>query len=242
VTHPLRPSPPRPGPHPPHTVLLAAGDFGHRVAAGISAGMRNGSGRATVVDVQAAPWSAHWPAGDVYVLCSDRPRPRTADRVDAAAAVWRRPWFTVALDHPDLRVGPVVRPGTTACHACFEARRRQHAGARAEALAALETRYSDESATGVGGFADHHVTAATALSRLVLTELLAGLISEPTGETTEGATWAGTVTTLGTVTADLRRHRVVASDRCERCQGPVTTRDVDDLAPYRNLLCPAGVS
>ena len=240
MTSPLPPSPrgplPAPPPAGPRTVLLAAGGFGHRVAAALAAELvaDPAAGSARVLDVVEAPWSAHWPAGDRYVLCTDRPRPRTAERVDAAAAVWGRPWFTVALDHPDLRVGPVVQPGRTACHGCFEARRRQHAGARAEALAALEEHHCDEAAPGVGGYADHHVTAAVALARLVLDELAAG--------PADGGTWAGTVTTLGTVQAELRRHRVVAADRCERCRGPLHTRRTDALAPYRGLLAPAGAA
>ncbi|MFB6397432.1 TOMM precursor leader peptide-binding protein [Polymorphospora lycopeni] len=185
----------------PTLLVVASGDFGHRVAARLAAG-HPGS---TVTD---RPVSR--PAADIVVLAAGHDRPALADAVDRAAYAARRPWFPVLLDHPHLRCGPVVVPGRTACHDCFQRRRRQHGGPDTGTVE-----------RPIPGYADHHVGLAVALARRAVRDAWA-----PSGERPGG--W---VRTVDLVTGTTGRHGVVAVDRCPRCRPP---RDhaarLDDLA------------
>ena len=104
-------------------LVLAVGGFGRRVAQRLS----TVDSSVAAIDVTTGTHPAAWPDADLYVLAAEWEADELVEMVESSAFAWRRPWFPVLLDHPHLRVGPVVVPGQSACHRCFDRRRRQHA-------------------------------------------------------------------------------------------------------------------
>lgn len=56
------------------------------------------------------------------VVAPDPEEPEALERWNAHALRRRVPWFPVRVDGLTVRLGPFVRPGETACHACAERR------------------------------------------------------------------------------------------------------------------------
>ncbi|MEV0608379.1 TOMM precursor leader peptide-binding protein [Polymorphospora rubra] len=175
----------------PTLLIVASGGFGHRVADRLAAGYPG----STVTDAD-RPQSR--PDADIVVVAGEYDRAAVAEAVDRAAFTARRPWFPVLLDHPDLRCGPVVVPGRTACHDCFR-RRRKHGGPDTWTVE-----------RPVPGYADHHVGLAVALARRAVRDARTPSAQLP------GA-W---VRTVNLVTGTSGRHGVVAVDGCPRCRPP----------------------
>ncbi|WP_214326794.1 TOMM precursor leader peptide-binding protein [Nonomuraea sediminis] len=182
-------------------LILALDPFGHAVAARL----RAADPTALVHHVDDGTHPSLWPHADVIVLAAGRERLGLAEAVDRAAHAWRVPWFGVHPSAGELRCGPVVIPGRTACHACYLRRREQH---RTTEPDQVERRMPT-------GHPAHHVGVAAALARQALAEAVDG--PEP------GAIGA-TVRLFGQVDGATRTATVVAVDRCPRCR----TRPVRD--------------
>ncbi|HEX2094199.1 MAG TPA: TOMM precursor leader peptide-binding protein [Longimicrobiaceae bacterium] len=59
---------------------------------------------------------------DVAVAAPDTEDPELIERFNALALRWGLPWLAVRIDGFDLRLGPFVVPGETACYACYARR------------------------------------------------------------------------------------------------------------------------
>ncbi|MEU7072594.1 TOMM precursor leader peptide-binding protein [Streptomyces narbonensis] len=188
----------------PRLLILAAGAFGAAVAEGLAA-RHAGS---TVLDVSQGTHPSLWPDSDLIVLATGQDREVLADMVDASAHAWNRPWFPVQAGPLDLRCGPVVVPGRTACHRCYTRRRAQHTAPTADG-----TRGDATTAPPVSGYAPHHVAIAVGLADQAVREALAGP-GEPGAAEGIGAT----VRVFGVVEGATSTSAVVAVDRCARCR------------------------
>ncbi|MHC6630645.1 TOMM precursor leader peptide-binding protein [Streptomyces globosus] len=188
----------------PRLLILAAGAFGAAVAEGLAARHPG----ATVLDVSRGTHPSLWPDSDLIVLAAGEDREVLADMVDASAHAWKRPWFAVQAGPLDLRCGPVVVPGRTACHHCYTRRRAQHT-----APAADGPRGGTAAAPPVSGYAPHHVAIAVGFAEQAVREALA----EPGGPgAAEGI--GATVRSFGLVEGATSASAVVAVDRCRRCR------------------------
>ncbi|MFC4057772.1 TOMM precursor leader peptide-binding protein [Planomonospora corallina] len=171
-----------------------------------------------------------WPNARVRVLAAFRPAPRLEEALDGASSAYRTPWFPVVVEHPRLRVGPVVAPGHGACARCFRTRRRQHdAGHRLTDL--LADAYTADPALGPGGHLPHHVE----LAALLTVQLLESVLGDG------GAAEAGHVRHFHLLDGGLSRSTVVGVHGCRRCrttpdQRESTWRDLANELP--GLLAP----
>ncbi|MEV4946235.1 TOMM precursor leader peptide-binding protein [Streptomyces sp. NPDC053755] len=191
----------------PRLLILTAGAFGAAVAEGLAARYPE----STVLDVNQGTHPSLWPDSDLIVLATGQGREVLADMVDASAHAWNRPWFPVQAGPLDLRCGPVVVPGRTACHRCYTRRRAQHTAPTTDHTPGGTT------APPVSGHAPHHVAIAVGLADQAVHEALAAP-GDPGAAEGIGAT----VRIFGLVEGATSGSAVVAVDRCARCR-PVRT-------------------
>jgi len=177
-------------------LVLAVGGFGRRVAQRLS----TVDSSVAAIDVTTGTHPAAWPDADLYVLAAEWEADELVEMVESSAFAWRRPWFPVLLDHPHLRVGPVVVPGQSACHRCFDRRRRQHA--KSPQPSWRQTTTVPGTGSYVRGYADHHVTLA------------AGLVLQAAQSLGAEAF----VRTVHLVDGSVGRAGVIAADGCDRCR------------------------
>jgi bacteriocin biosynthesis cyclodehydratase domain-containing protein len=203
--------------------LLAVGNFGEAVAGRLAAVRED-----TVVSAaRTSRWplttSAAWPEADLRVLLSWREAPRLADVLDARSADWRTPWLPVVLEHPRLRVGPVVAPGHGACYACFLRRRKQHEP-DAQITAALNARYDADPDAGPQGFLPHQVSLAAGMAEAEIGYFDAGTLDERGGLVRHYHLLEHQITTS-------RVLRVHGCGRCNRAAEPTSSWQqlADDL-------------
>jgi len=195
----------------PRLALIIVGTFGSDVADLLSA--RHPGSERIVAD--AGTHLSAWPALDALVVLADHDHAVLMEMAERAAYAWRRPWLPVLLESAHLRCGPVVVPGTSACHRCFRRRRRQHAldpsvWADQPAEAVLGDR--------IRGYARHHVTIAAALATQAISEAFDPSPRYPGG-------W---VRTVGLADGSLHRAGVVPIDGCDRCRDPRARADRPD--------------
>jgi bacteriocin biosynthesis cyclodehydratase domain-containing protein len=175
-------------------LILASGAFGSAVTDRLG-----GLYETTVQNVDAGTHPSMWPYADLMILSVSHERPRIAAGLDQASFAWGVPWLEICLEPTEVRVGPVVVPGRTACYACFLRRRAQHR--RVEPTSAGTDKHPT-------GFAAHHVGIAAAFARQAVCEVFA-----PDPEAL-----GGTVRRFNLVSGATSRSAVVATDRCARCR------------------------
>ncbi|MEO3937722.1 TOMM precursor leader peptide-binding protein [Dermatophilaceae bacterium Soc4.6] len=171
---------------------------GHRLAA---AGHAVTGGDVTVTP-HAAP--AFWPPSDLCVLVAGRPSPYLEGVLDRSVVDSGTPAATVVVEHPRLRLGPLV-DGTAACLGCLHVRRAQHDGAHAKVAPLLQAYDRDPSLEPRGHLPLHVALAVTWLERL--TQQLAA-----------GTAGAGRVTHLNLHTGASGSDRIVGVHGCPRCR------------------------
>jgi bacteriocin biosynthesis cyclodehydratase domain-containing protein len=180
--------------------VLPVGDFGDHVAALL----RGNAGWPVAVAGSVA--DAFAKDSRAFIATLWRPCPAACEEADALAFRYRRPWLPVVMDHPHVRVGPLVVPGQGACFACFTARYDQH-DSQHDITAALRAGFDREPDLGTRGYLDHHARLAAALAQLTLGDLSDDCL----------ATAAGQVLTFNVHRGAIRRHPVIARSGCPRC-------------------------
>ncbi len=140
-----------------------------------------------------------------------RPEYQLCERADDLAHQHGLPWLPVTMDHPVIRIGPLVCPWSGPCFRCYRARREQH-DTQPAATAALLRAYGDDPSAGPGGYLPHQARIAAAIAGQALGYLAGG---DRLGETA-----AGKVTTLRLLGGGMSVSRVIACHDCSRCGGP----------------------
>jgi bacteriocin biosynthesis cyclodehydratase domain-containing protein len=186
--------------------LVAGGEFGHRVSQVLTQacpGSRN-----VTADALADAF-----AGDAAAVVVIAPCPAWAscERADELAYHCGKTWLPIVLEHPVLRVGPLVRPPAGPCFACYRARRFQHDTAYAVS-SALNAAYDADPSLSPAGYLPQHARLAAA----VATRFLAR------GET-------GHVVTFDLVSWRGAAHRVLSCHGCDREQRASEPRTPLDL-------------
>lgn len=191
-------------------LILAVGGFGRRVAQRLSSLNSSADNLIQTIDATAGTHPASWPDANLYVVASEWEVDELLEMVESSAFAWRRPWFPVLLDHPHLRCGPVVLPGASACHRCFDRRRRQHA--KSPQPSWRQTTTVPGTGAYVRGYADHHVSLAAGLTMQAAKDLGPEAF----------------VRTVHLIDGSVGRARVIAADGCTRCR--VSRDHAADLA------------
>lgn len=192
---------------PGKVTLAGAGPFGLRVAsllAAIHPGCRKTN--ATLAEISAA----FTEQANAAVIALWRPDPELCDAVDALSYRYQQPWLPVIMEHPVIRIGPLVRPPAGPCFQCYARRRRQH-DPQPWVTAALQAAYDRSQACGPGGYMPHHARLAAAVAQDMLRRLdghpLGQAGYEPDEVTTNGADRAVCATAAGLVHRGRTGHR-----------------------------------
>ena len=124
------------------------------------------------------------------------------------------PSLGLELFPTELRCGPLVVPGRSACYRCYDRRRRQH-GYRP-----LPPEVVSEHGPLEQAYAHHHVLLGAGLISLALQTLDAPGPQDPAAQSTDDvAPIGGRVWTIDLVSGITTCSPTVAVDRCETCSG-----------------------
>ncbi len=146
------------------------------------------------------------PPAHAYVLAAGRQVADLEKGLDAMVHDRRRALLTVAVEHPVLRLGPLVVPGSgAACAACYHGRYRTHL-AGLDALDSLEAHYRERPHDEPAGFLPPMLDFAAARAHA----LLAAAAADPSGQ-------AGFVQLAHLLMPRLYRWPVVGIHGCPRC-------------------------
>ena len=211
----------------PVTAYLPQGQFGHAVV------HRLARPQDVVLPVDHALADALVPYADRLVLVADADRVALREALDDLSFTRSLPSLGLELTPTELRCGPLVVPGRTACYHCYARRRQQH-GYRPlpEDLEPLPQ-----------GYARHHVVLGAGPISLALGVLdREGPVDggEPGPDDATGADGlGGQVWTVDLVTGMTSLARTIATDRCETCSGRYAARR--DGVPALAALLPGRV-
>lgn len=118
--------------------------------------------------------SPQWPSSRLHLVAAWRPLPRLMDALNAFCYASRTPLIPAIVEGCHLIIGPVVIPGVSACHACYERRTLQHS-ARPELRAALHRHYDLHPESGPQG----HLNVFADLAAVRLAQLAYRLATGP---------------------------------------------------------------
>ena len=204
----------------PVTAYLPQGRFGHAVVERL-AGPQD-----AVLPVDHGLVYASVPYADRLVMVADADRTALREALDEVSFTRSLPSLGLELTPTELRCGPLVVPGRTACYSCCARRRRQH-GYRP---------LPDDVEPLPQGYARHHVVIAAGLVALALGALDGGAASAAGDD--EGEI-GGQVWTVDLVSGTTSLARTVATDRCQTCSGRYAARR--DGVPALAALLPERV-
>ena len=225
TTTPAPATQPAQGPAPqaptgPVTAYLPQGGFARAVAKRLA-----GTGD-VIIPVDHGLVSAYIPYADRAVLIADPDQTGLREDLDTLSFTRRMPSLGLELFPTELRCGPLVVPGHSACYRCYDRRRRQH-GYRP-----LPPEVVSEHGPLEQAYAHHHVLLGAGLISLALQTLdrpeaagtddaEAGGVDavESSAEPAELPQIGGQVWTIDLVSGVTACSRTVAVDRCETCSG-----------------------
>ena len=192
----------------PVTAYLPQGGFGHAVATRLA-----GDGD-VVIPVDQGLVSAYIPYADRAVLIADPDQSGLRQNLDTLSFTRGMPSLGLELFPTELRCGPLVVPGRSACHRCYDRRRRQH-GYRP-----LPSEVTAEHGPLEQAYAHHHVLLGAGLISLALQTLDAfGPQDRAAQSADEVPPLGGQVWIIDLVAGVTSCSTTVAVDRCETCSG-----------------------
>ena len=192
----------------PVTVYLPQGGFARAVAARLA-----GDGD-VVIPVDQGLVSAYIPYADRAVLIADPDQSGLREDLDTLSFTRGMSSLGLELFPTELRCGPLVVPGRSACYRCYDRRRRQH-GYRP-----LPPEVVSEHGPLEQAYAHHHVLLGAGLISLALQALDAPSPQDPAPEGADDvAPIGGRVWTIDLVSGITTCSPTVAVDRCETCSG-----------------------
>ena len=195
-------------PSEPVTVYLPQGGFA-RAVAGRLAGPDD-----VVIPVDNGLVSAYVPYADRAVLVADPDQTGLREDLDALSFTRGMPSLGLELLPTELRCGPLVVPGRSACYRCYDRRRRQHGYRPLPAEVVAEHGPLEQA------YARHHVLLGAGLISLALQTLDAPGPQDPaTTDSDDVAPIGGRVWTIDLVSGITPCSPTVAVDRCEPCSG-----------------------
>ena len=192
----------------PVTAYLPQGQFGQAVV------HRLARPQDVVLPVDHALVDALVPYADRLVLVADADRVALREALDDLSFTRSLPSLGLELFPTELRCGPLVVPGRSACYRCYDRRRRQH-GYRP-----LPPEVVSEHGPLEQAYAHHHVLLGAGLISLALQTLDALDPQAPAAQSTDDvAPIGGQVWTIDLVSGITTCSPTVAVDRCETCSG-----------------------
>ena len=195
--------------------VLGTGEFGSRVASFL-ADIADGSAR-SIDDLH----SAFRSTAPLVVLAVWRPSPRLCEGADQQSFRDGKPWLPVVMDHPVLRVGPLVCPPYAPCFNCFARRHTQH-DVEHRATRMLHAEYDRDDQFGPRGYLPQHARVAAGL--------VAGVLDLWRTANDSGARPpVGEVREIRLSDQRLTTWRVVPCHDCRRCVPPGSSGPVGQI-------------
>ncbi|HXS66581.1 MAG TPA: TOMM precursor leader peptide-binding protein [Streptosporangiaceae bacterium] len=204
----------------PAVLTGGVGEFGQRVAGFLSDWLPQGA-EYKVGDGLGAAFCA---ASSAVVLALWRPEPDLCEQADELAFQHQIAWLPVIMEHPVVRIGPLVDPATGPCFRCYSRRRAQH-DRQPWITVTLHASYRRDQDWGPAGYLPHQARMASA----VALRALAGHTLAPASRCEDRAT--GEVATIGLVAGGLSVSPVIACHNCDRC----TPAKVGAAQPFARL-------
>lgn len=188
--------------------LLHLGAFADEVARSAEAALTAGEHRVTTGDAAANPTAvpAFWPRSDLHVLVAGRTSRHVERMLDRSVVESRTPAVTICLEHPRLRLGPLV-DGTGACLECLHRRRAQHEHTYAKVQPLLGA-YDADPRLEPFGHLPHQVALATGWLATLVEAMEHGRAQR----------FSGRVSYLNLLTGASGSDHVVGVHGCRRCR------------------------
>lgn len=149
---------------------------------------------------------AFWPRADLRVLITGRPSHYLEAVLDQSVTDSGVPAVVIALEHPRLRLGPLLGTGG-ACLTCMRSRRAQHDPSHAR-VQPLTAAYDRDPSLEPTGHLPHHVRFATSWLQSVIEDLATGNTARHSGQ----------VRSINLHTGALSADRIVGVHGCSRCR------------------------
>ena len=196
--------------------VLQVGPFGNAIAEYLTTLREDIVG--TSVNNDILPLPEVWPASRMTVVVSWRPAPTLCELVDELSHQWRRPFIPLVLESTEMRIGPVVVPGSGCCWRCWIRRQRQHAS-WPEARLALQEHYASHPQSGPKGYLAPFARMGAARLSVMIDEIDAEM------------DLAGTIWQINMLTRRITTSMAVGVHGCPQCgmQRPEATRSVSAL-------------
>lgn len=196
--------------------LIASGEAGSAVIERLTP-MLQASGdmtKTTTITPDTALDASLWPHADLRIVASWREDADLFEVVDRSAAETGTSYLPIVFEHPRLRIGPTIIPGshggrantTGGCNQCFEARQRQH-NAGIERANALWQHYRDNRGSGPAGYLPQHIGFAAALAGQIVADLRKQAIDP----------WRNQVHNLHLLNGTVQRDELIPVHGCQRC-------------------------
>ncbi len=190
----------------PAVLAGGVGEFGERVA-GFLSGWLPEAEEYKVADGLAAAFSA---ASAAVALALWRPEPDLCELADELSFQYQIAWLPVIMEHPVIRVGPLVDPAAGPCFRCYSRRRAQH-DRQPWITATLYAGYRRDQAWGSGGYLPHQARMASAVALKALADHAIAPASRRDDDR------LGEVATIGLMAGGLTVNPVIACHNCDRC-------------------------
>jgi bacteriocin biosynthesis cyclodehydratase domain-containing protein len=188
--------------------LAYIGSFGGRVAATLNTQFPGAARQEIDIDSLEAMFSA---GSSIVAIALWRPHAELCDRADDFSFRYGVPWLPIIMEHPVIRVGPLVRPGLRPCFRCYARRRAQHEN-EPWIGSLIEAAYARNPDSGPRGYLPYHVRSAAAVAARILRAQARGDTELP----------AQGVTTISLADSMLRVNPVIPCHDCRRCGVPAT--------------------
>lgn len=183
----------------PAVLVGGVGEFGQRVAGFLSDWLPEAA-EYKVGDGLDAAFSA---ASSAVVLALWRPEPDLCEQADELSFSHQIAWLPVIMEHPVIRIGPLVDPAAGPCFRCYSRRRAQH-DRQPWITVTLHASYRRDQDWGPAGYLPHQARMASAAALKTLADH-------------SDAQTAGEVATIGLVAGGLTVSPVIACHNCDRC-------------------------
>lgn len=196
--------------------VLQVGPFGNGIAEYLTA--LRGDVVVTSVTNDILPLPDVWPVSRMMVVASWRQAPTLCELVDELSHKWQRPFIPLILDSTEMRIGPVVVPGSGCCWRCWMRRQRQHAS-WPEARVALQEHYANHPQSGPKGYLEPFARMGAARLSAIIDDMDAEI------------DLAGTIWQIDTLTRRITTSMAVGVHGCPQCgmQRPEAARSVAAL-------------
>jgi bacteriocin biosynthesis cyclodehydratase domain-containing protein len=193
----------------PSQALVGVGPFGRRVADIIVAT------EDSVVSVDENVDEAFSREPAVVIAAMWRPCVALCRRADELARKTGVAWLPVTMEHPLVRIGPLIIPEYGPCHECYRRRRAQH-DPQYRTRAALDDAYEANPDLGPRGYLPHHARITAGVTETIIHRYLGQ-------KSIDIAAQAGVIATVRLFELRISEARVIACYDCAQCQAQLSS-------------------